>query len=276
MENKEVQRDTIKSFRRTVWAHYRKYGRELPWRRTADPYAIVVSEIMLQQTQVERVRGKYEEFLKRFPTFASLAGASAQEVLHAWQGLGYNRRALSLLKLARIVIKKHKGKFPRDLAELCKLPGVGRATAGSIAAFAFNVPAVFIETNIRRSLLHHFFPKKKKVPEEKIETLAAAVLDKKSPRKWYWALMDYGSMLGKTLPNANRRSSYYRKQSIFKGSDRELRGRILRILLEKSHIPVSALLGMTEKSEDKIYAILAALEKEGFLHQKKGIVMIAK
>ncbi|MBM3257162.1 MAG: A/G-specific adenine glycosylase [Candidatus Liptonbacteria bacterium] len=272
----KFKKSDILKFRRLIWKYYKEYGRDLPWRRTKNPYAIVVSEIMLQQTQVDRVRGKYEEFLEKFPTFARLGRARAREVLKAWQGLGYNRRALSLWKLAQTVMKEYKGELPHTPAELEALPGIGKATAGSVAAFAFNIPTVFVETNIRRAILHHFFLKKRRVSEEGIWELAAAVLDPKNPREWYWALMDYGSMLGKTVPNPNRRSASYRKQSPFQGSNRELRGRIVRLLLEQSRLAVSSLLALTQKSEARVQEILEALEREGFLRQRKGIIMIAK
>src|SRR3989338_9445576 len=205
----------ILKFRSIVWTYYRKYGRDLPWRHTADPYAIVVSEVMLQQTQVERVRGKYEEFLRKFPTFASLARASAPHVVGVWEGLGYNGRAIALRNLAKIVTEKYGGALPENMEELEKLPGIGVATAGSIRAFAFNAPEIFVETNIRRAVIHHFFSRREKIDEKRIQEMVQTTLDKKKPREWYWALMDYGAMLGKTVVNPNRRSAYYRKQSPF-------------------------------------------------------------
>ncbi len=271
----KVSKIAIQNFRRMIWGYYRAYKRDLKWRHTHDPYAIVVSEIMLQQTQVDRVRGKYSEFLKQFPDFRSLAQAKPKEVLGVWQGLGYNRRALSLLKLAQEVVEEYGGKLPRDPQELQKFPGIGIATAGSIAAFAFNVPAIFVETNIRRVLIHHFFPRRRNVAEEEIQRVAALTLDAQNPREWYWALMDYGSMLGRTLPNPNRRSAQYRKQSTFRGSARELRGHVLRVLTEKSRIKTDMLPEITGSSKERLEIILQALEREGFLKLIKGMVMIA-
>ncbi|MBI2623485.1 MAG: A/G-specific adenine glycosylase [Candidatus Liptonbacteria bacterium] len=269
-------KERVARFRRIVWNYYRAHGRDLPWRRTRNPYRVTVSEIMLQQTQVERVRGKYEEFLKKFPDFASLAGASSAEVLRVWQGLGYNRRALALRCLAKEVVGKYGGNLPREVEALDALPGIGAATAGSVAAFAFNVPVVFVETNIRRAVIHHFFPRRRKVSEEKVREAVATALDRKNPREWYWALMDYGAMLGKSVSNPNRRSERYRKQSSFRGSDRELRGKIVRLLLEQSRIAASSVLEITQKSAERVNEILESLEREGFLRQEKGIVMIAK
>ena len=118
-------------FRKQILQHYRLTGRDLPWRRTRDPYRILVSEIMLQQTQAERVKTFYEKFIKRFPNFAALAKAKKSDVLGAWQGLGYNRRALALHKIAGIVVKKYNGQLPREREALESLPGVGPYTAGA-------------------------------------------------------------------------------------------------------------------------------------------------
>jgi adenine-specific DNA glycosylase len=154
---------TVRLFRRTIYRHYRACGRTLAWRETRDPYRILVSEFMLQQTQVERVEDKYPQFLGAFPGFAALAGANLKDVLACWQGLGYNRRAKSLLETARAVVELHGGELPSSREELLALPGVGEATAGALMAFAFNRPVVFVETNIRRVCLYFFFPGKREV-----------------------------------------------------------------------------------------------------------------
>jgi A/G-specific adenine glycosylase len=260
---------TSARFKKIIWDYYRSHGRDLPWRRTHDPYAILVSEIMLQQTQVSRVEGYYKKFLKRFPDFARLGRAKKEDVLRVWQGLGYNRRALSLWKLSRIVSREFNGKLPRERKILESLPGIGRGTSGALRAFAFNEPEVFIETNIRRVFIHFFFPPKKnisdKVTDEALERYIKRTLDTKHSREWYWALMDYGAMLGrvpsgkKILENPNRRSAYYKKQSPFSGSDRKLRGEILRLALSGKKIDVSGV---------RIRRIAAVLEKEGFIKIK--------
>ena len=156
----------VVGFKKIIWEHYRTNGRRFAWRHVADPYKVLVSEVMLQQTQTSRVKVKYPEFIKQFPDFKHLANASTAEVLRAWQGLGYNRRALYLKKLAERVIKDFGGKLPRDPAILKTLPGIGAATAGSVAAFAFNSPTIFIETNIRAVFLHFFFAGKNKVSDQ--------------------------------------------------------------------------------------------------------------
>lgn len=252
----------LTSFKKIVWDYYRKYGRDLAWRNIKDPYRIVVSEIMLQQTQVERVSRMYSLFIKKFPSFKALARAPVSRVLLGWQGLGYNRRALNLQKLAQIVTEKYKGKLPETVEELDALPGIGKGTAGSLSAFVFNKPVPFIETNIRRVFLHHFFPGKKSVHDGGILKLVEKTVDKKNPREWYYALMDYGSHLGKKVENPNRRSKHYSKQSKFEGSNRQLRGRILKATL------VGASQGELEHlagSKAKLARVRGELEREGFL-----------
>ena len=232
-----------------------------------DPYRIVVSEIMLQQTQTYRVEPKYLAFIKKFPNFRPLAKASTAEVLSAWQGLGYNRRALYLKKIAETVVKEYKGKLPSNSVELQKLSGIGPNTAGSIGAFAFNQPVVFIETNIRRVFIHFFFPKKQQVDDRDILKLVADTLDRKNSREWYFALMDYGATLrqaqGKLLKgkfeNPNRRSKHYAVQSKFEGSVRQTRGLILKTLLDGPR----SLAGLSPE-------IIADLEREGFVQKVKN------
>lgn len=222
----------IKAFQAQIWAFYAHSGRHnLPWRKTKNPYKILVSEVMLQQTQVSRVVEKYQEFLKKFPSTETLANAPLSEVLSVWQGMGYNRRALALKKMAEKITGEYKGKIPKARAILESLPGVGPYTAGAVRAFAFNEPEVFIETNIRRIFIHHFFKDKEGISDKEILSLVEMTLDTKNPREWYYALMDYGAHLPKVAKkNSNTQSKHYTKQSTFKGSLRELRGRIIREL----------------------------------------------
>ncbi len=233
---KAPSRVPLWQFRRKILAYYRRYGRDLPWRHTRDPYHILVSEIMLQQTQASRVVLKYEEFLKLFPNFSKLAKASPAAVLRVWQGLGYNRRGLALHRLAKIITAKYQSTLPSDVAELEKLPGIGPYTAGAIMVFAFNQPVVILETNIRRVFLHDFFPDVSFVHDREIKGHIEKTLDQKNPREWYYALMDYGAMLRKTIPNPNRRSKHYAKQSPFEGSNRQKRGRMLKAWLGDSNL----------------------------------------
>ena len=218
-------------FIKTVKDFYKKQGRhDLPWRKTKDPYRILVSEIMLQQTQVERVIPKYKDFIKKWPTAAELAKASLGGVLKEWQGLGYNRRAKLLHQCAYTIINDSKGRWPKEYDELKRLPGIGPYTAGAVMAFAYNKPVPIIETNIRTVFLHHFFKNKSDVDDVAVMRLVERTLDQKNPREWYWALMDYGTHLKKEFGNPNKKSKHYAKQSKFAGSDRQIRGAIVRAL----------------------------------------------
>lgn len=263
-------------FRKTILKYYRESGRDLPWRRTRNPYLITISEIMLQQTQVARVEGYYRIFTKKFPNLSALAKAKRSEVLEVWQGLGYNRRALALHKLAQIVINEYDGTLPRERATLEGLPGIGPYTAGAIRTFSFGEPDVFIETNIRRVFIHFFFPRTTKVTDERIMPLIERTLDSKDPRVWYFALMDYGAMLGVIAKekNPNRRSAHYVRQSKFAGSDRELRGKILRLVLAKKKMKVTDLQKFIPRSDARILKAATALIKEGLLKKKKDILSV--
>ncbi len=263
---------TFKQFVDLIWSHYTSHKREFPWRNTQDPYKIVVSEIMLQQTQTFRVVEKYNNFIEKFPSFNALNKASSRDVLMLWQGLGYNRRALALKKIARIVMEKYNGQLPRTLEELDELPGIGEATAASISAFAFNIPVVFIETNIRRVFIHFFFPRSKEVPDTDLFPLIAKVLDQENAREWYFALMDYGAMLKSTVENPNRRSKHYVKQAVFTGSNREVRGAILKLVTRSKKISEKELLGLLPFDKQKILDNIETLSKEGFFVRKNGTI----
>ncbi len=263
-EEPRLSPEEIQSFRATVYEHYRRFGRDMPWRKTRDPYRILVSEVMLQQTQVRRVLVKYEEFLRAFPTIRSLAEASPARVVDAWLGLGYNRRALALHRLARIVVARG-GEIPREPEELQALPGVGPATAGAVAAYAFDRPAVFVETNIRTVFIHHFFPSRRSVSDREILPLVAQTLDQANPREWYWALMDYGASLKSRAANPSRRSAHYRRQAPFEGSHRQLRGRILRATASGGAIPLRELASSLGVNPAYLAAAVHELADEGFL-----------
>lgn len=224
---------------------------------------------MLQQTRTGRVEEKFPEFITAFPDITALALAPLQAVLTVWQGLGYNRRALYLKKLAETVGEEHEGAIPDTAEELKKLPGIGPATAASVAAFAFNRPVVFLETNIRSVFIHHFFPGKGKVYDAEILPLAEAALDRENPRRWYNALMDYGAMLKKTGVNPGRRSAQYTRQSPFEGSDRQIRGRILRLLAARSSLTRNLLTDKLESNPQRVGRILDRLVMEGMILEEK-------
>jgi A/G-specific adenine glycosylase len=266
--------DRLREFRKEIHEYYRKQARDFPWRRTGNPYHILVSEIMLQQTQTGRVLEKYERFLSEFPNFYSLARAPLQSVLSIWQGLGYNRRAVALSSLARQVVSEFDGVLPSSEAVLMKLPGIGKATAAAIAAFAFNKPSIFIETNIRRVFIHFFFHDRETVTDAEILPLISKTLDRSDPRQWYYALMDYGAMLKKGVRNPNRKSAHYKIQSRFEGSHRQLRGMVLKEIISAHRGTVSSIAKKLDQSPDKIRGVLAELQREGFIkQQKKGFVI---
>lgn len=221
----------VQLFLAELFAHYDQNGRhDLPWRQTSDPYRIVVSELMLQQTQVARVIPKYQEFLIKFPTVAELAVSSLSEVLVAWQGLGYNRRAQYLWRTARQVVSDFSGHFPDTLNGLTALPGIGTNTAGAILAYAYNKPTLFVETNIRTVIIHHFFAGRSDVTDKEILHVLKQLLHGAEPRTFYWATMDYGSFLKQSAGNNINRSKHYVRQSPFSGSRRQVRGAVIRSL----------------------------------------------
>jgi len=266
----------IEEFRKIVLDYYRDYGRDLAWRRTTDPYRIMVSEIMLQQTQVERVTMKYPAFLSVFPDFPTLAGAPLADVLAVWQGMGYNRRAISLQKSARRVVEEFDGALPQDPDILATFPGIGKATAASICAFAFNLPVVFIETNIRRVFIHFFFGDHGTVDDSEILPLARDALHTQDPRTWYNALMDLGTALKMTGENPNRRSRQYTKQAAFEGSDRKIRGCLLRLLLDEKKLTEQVITGKFSEDPARIIRILRDLEAEGFVTRTGSSFTIAR
>jgi A/G-specific adenine glycosylase len=271
---KRLSQSEIQAFREVVWRHYREHGRALPWRETTDPYEILVSEVMLQQTQVSRVLSKYQEFLTAFPDVGTLAAAPLKKILEVWQGLGYNRRALALHRLARVVTEQHDGAIPSDVDTLKELPGIGHATASAVCAFAFNQPVVFVETNIRAVFIHHFFAEGTKVKDGDIVRLVAETLDSGNPREWYWALMDYGVMLKERFGNPSRRSAHHVTQPPFEGSTRQLRGRILRILASQDGITEDGLRGELGITASRLASILQKLADEGFIARSNGAVRI--
>ncbi len=265
LRTKTLMPKSIDKFKQTIYQYYADHRREMPWRVSRDPYHILVSEIMLQQTQVGRVLTKYEQFISTFPDFDSVNKSPLQEVLKVWQGLGYNRRAIALHKISRLVVTEYGGVLPNSVESLQRFPGIGPATAGAICAFAFNQPTVFIETNIRRVFIHFFFPNKNGVKDKEILPLVEGTLDTRSPRTWYHALMDYGAMLKNEEHNPNRRSAHYNRQPPFRGSNREIRGLILRTLIEHPSVAEGELLRAVGKSPERVRPIISQLTKEGFI-----------
>ena len=238
---------------------------------------MLVSEIMLQQTQTGRVTEKFLNFTEEFPNFLALSKASLEDVLKAWQGLGYNRRAIALKKIANIVINDYQGILPDSIEILTTFPQIGHNTASSVAAFAFNKPSVFIETNIRRVYIYFFFHNKNKIPDKVIIPIVEKTLDKTNPREWYYALMDYGVMLKKLYPDLNKKSAHYRKQPPFKGSNKQIRGELLKLLLRSKMLKKFEIENKFKNiNSDKLKVILIQLEKEGFIKIEGTKVQIVK
>ena len=267
---KNLATEKISLFQKKIYNFYTKNKRSFSWRKTTDPYKILVSEIMLQQTQTKRVEKKYQEFIKVFPNFKKLAESSLHTILKVWQGMGYNRRALYLHQIAILVIENYNGKLPAEEKILQTFKGIGKNTAASICAFAFNAPTVFIETNIRSVYINYFFKNKKRVTDEQILNLVKQTLDYKNPREWYYALMDYGVFLKKQFKNLNLQSAHYIKQTAFEGSDRQIRGKILKLLTEKNSISLTHIFKeLKQFNKQRIKKILTKLVEEKFLILEK-------
>jgi A/G-specific adenine glycosylase len=268
-----------KIFQKTIYIHYRKHFRVFPWRETSDPYKILVSEIMLQQTQTDRVRVKYAEWLTHFPTFESLAKVPLQKVLKTWQGLGYNRRALALKRAAEVVVKEYGGKLPADYEKILDLPGIGPYTAGAVMAFAFNKPFPIIETNIRTVYIHFFFENQfGQIHDKELMPIIERTMDRDNPREWYYALMDYGVMLKKTIGNLNTRSKHYTKQTKFIGSNRQIRSSILKAITQSKKSEKQILEFLEQNNvivkPEQLDKNLFDLEKEGFIIKQKNKYII--
>lgn len=266
----------VREFRKTVIGYWKKDGRHnLPWRKTHDPYTILVTEIMLQQTQVDRVVPYYERFIKRFSTVQALSRAPLEVVLREWSGLGYNRRAKLLRECAKEIVEKHASAVPKDFAALVALPAIGPYTAGAIRVFAFNFPDTLIETNIRTVFFHHFqvFHKYDGRPSDgimrdaEIYRVAKEAARGQDPRTWHAALMDYGAHLKRSGVRLNERSAHYTKQSRFEGSQRQARGAVLRKLLDG---PVSekSLLTIDVKASYQIEQALRDMHREGLIDKR--------
>ena len=262
--------EIITAFRKRVLEYYRRNGRDLPWRSTTDPYRILVSEIMLQQTQVDRVIPKYEAFISCFPDAASLAKASLKNVLNMWQGLGYNRRAQNLYKCAQIVADELGGAFPKTRDGLKELPGIGVYTSAAVNVFAYNQPCVFIETNIRAVYIHTFFQDSADVSDAQLEPYIKSTLSKRNPCRWYNALMDYGVYIKKRYSNPARKSKHHTKQSRFEGSDRQIRGMIIKILGNIDTIKTQELVDQIDREPTRVHAIIDQLVQEGMVKLQRS------
>jgi A/G-specific adenine glycosylase len=265
--------------------------RDLPWRQTTDAYAVLVSEVMLQQTQVARVVPKYEAWLEQFPSVDALASVSFEAVLTAWRGLGYSRRAIALKRTAEQVASEHGGRLPVAEKELRLLPGVGPTTAAGVVVFAHDRPAVYLETNVRAVFLHECFPGRQGVSDREIAPLARLAVGEAKrqgagPREWHTALLDYGAHLKRTVPNPSRRSAAHSRQSRFEGSRRQKRAWLLHAVIDmpgRSAEQLAHELAAVERAADRqapaeadVAGMLRDLASDGFLVQQGDCWLIAE
>lgn len=273
-----VSPERLEEFSATVWERGRELYRDLPWRDTHDPYAILLSEVMLQQTQVSRVMGRWGQWLETFPTIADLASAPLPPVLELWQGMGYNRRALNLKRCAEEVVAMHDGVVPSDKKALLGLPGIGPSTSAGVRVFAFRQPDMYLETNVRAVFIHELFPGRESVADKELVSLVEATCPQDARvRAWYYALLDYGAYLKKTMPNPTRRSKHYTRQSKFEGSHRQKRAYLLRRVIDdalstedlaRDLAQSERASGRQEPSVEEVRAILDELEREGFVMRR--------
>lgn len=262
------------TFRETVWGKGREFFRDMPWREDTRPYYVLVSELMLQQTQVDRVIPKFNEFVKAFPDEQALAQASLADVLKCWQGLGHNRRAKFLHDGLKMIVGEFGGKFPETKQELLKLPGVGVNTAGAILVYSFNQPITFIETNVRTVYFHHFFKDGQIVDDKELLVIVEKTADNENPREWHWALMDYGSWLKRNGHAKLQQSKHYKKQSALKGSVREIRGHIITLLSKQDRNLEELRIAL--KADDRFNGALHGLILDGLVTQTNNILHLTK
>ncbi len=279
--------DELAAFRAKVREQGRELYRDLPWRRTTDPYEIWISEVMLQQTQVSRVDGRWQRWLARFGDVEALAAADSADVLDEWQGLGYNRRALGVHRAARAIVEAGEG-FPREASALTALPGVGPATAAGIRAFAFDLHGVYLETNVRAVMLHELFAGREGVADREVVPVVEATCPPDGgfaddpaddPRGWYYALLDYGAYLKRTVPNPSRRSKAHARQSRFEGSRRQKRAALVRALLARKagaaeELAADVAAEGIELGPALAAELLAELASEGFCRFEGGVWLI--
>lgn len=279
---KKVSDTEIKKFIQTVWKHYHKQGRHaLAWREHTDPYSIVVSEIMLQQTQVARVETYFDTWINTFPDWKTLAGAKLSEVLKVWKGLGYNRRGKYLHDISKIITNQYDGLFPQEQKNILALPGIGSYTARAIQAFSFNEREVLVETNTRTAIIYHFFQNSNGVTDKEIEEMLRRCYIQRTkayvnPQEWNWALFDYGSWLKKEVGNLNKKSTTYSKQSRFEGSDRQIRSGVVHLLSSGGPLPITTIYKKSGISDHKrIDEQIIKLEKEQMIIKKNNRWRIA-
>ena len=264
------------SFAAFVLDFYDRYGRKFPWRETDDVYRVLLSEMMLQQTQTGRVLEKYQEFLTLWPTLEDLAQAPFDQLLDHWRGLGYNRRALNLKRCAQ-ASEAYGYTLPCDEKALLARPGIGPSTAAAIIAFSYHKPVIYLETNIRRVLLFAFHPEEEAVEDRILRDDLKRLLPLAGDgKRWYYALMDYGVLLKHLVPNPNARSKGYHRQSRFEGSNRQVRGMLVHALSESGARDIQALYGMLPFEPERIDKALSDLVRDGLVSRLGRLYRISR
>ena len=261
----ELTVNQITDFQKKIWLFWKENQRDLPWRETTDPYKIFISELMLQQTQVDRVILKYIEFIKKYPTMNSIVKATDAEIIRLWKGLGYNRRALYARKAMEYLLKHFNGIFPTNEKDLRKLPGIGEYTAKAILSFALHQKVTLIDTNIRQ-VVEVEFAGGKKLPEHTLFLIVKKIMPKKETWLWHQALMDYNALF--LSKNKERKKAV--NKIPFKKSNRYVRGRIIDLLRTKSYLKVKLITAMKnyEKSKEDVEKAVNTLIKDGLIVQK--------
>ena len=285
LQDNALNVDQLNSFVVRVRNVGQRLYRDFPWRGASDAYAVLISEVMLQQTQVSRVLARWDAWLEAFPSIDALAAASLADVLERWQGMGYNRRAIALKRCADILSEEYGGQVPNTYEELIALPGIGATTAAGVCVFAYQIPQVYLETNVRTVFIHEFFAEQETVSDREIIPLVMQTCPEKDPRSWYYALLDYGAHLKKTIPNPSRRSAQYHRQSAFVGSVRQKRAELLRLALGQAGLATEELAeqlsaleraaGRQDVPTGEVIVMLEALEREGFLSSHSGYWFIS-
>ncbi len=273
LKNQQWDEHIFENFKQELLKFYACKKRYFRWRLEINQYYVVVSEIMLQQTQTQRVEQKFDQWIEQFPDFESLAAASLAQVISLWVGLGYNRRAKALYQIAQRIVIDYNGQLPNSVDTLKTFYGLGPATAASIVVFAFNSPVAFIETNIRAVFLHVFFNGQESIPDSFLMPLIEATLDKNDSRQWYYALMDYGVIIKKLYKNPARGSKHYAKQSKFEGSDRQIRGWIVATTSKKISISFIDIKNkFSWATTELIEKIVTGLIFEGLICRKNELI----
>ena len=257
----ECSQEDVVAFQKKVMNWWAENARDLPWRRNPSPYNVLVSEIMLQQTQVSRVTPKFDEFMKEFPTIESLAKTNIKHLLKVWSGLGYNRRAIWLKEAAKQIVER--GEFPQSVEELQELKGIGPYTSRSVLIFAFNKDLAAVDTNIRRILIASGFADET-MSDRQLQPIAETVLLRGRSRDWHNALMDYGSLV---LTSSKTNISPVTKQSCYEGSSRQVRGAVIRALTASDEIELENLMGLLdcEANETELIKIINKLVSDGMV-----------